>query len=206
MRLSDWLDNRYLKNIDALSFQFINNRPFEHLSLEKFFKEERVEKLLKALNNLEYYEESHDLYTFFRTIDFKNIVNKDIIEFREFIFSKEFIEFIQKLTKTLNLRTKGDLHSLKLVDTNYLLCHDDKVENRKLAFVLNLTKNWSKDKGGALELFSSKNKKPFEIEKSILPNFNQFNIFLVSQKSFHQISEVISKNSRLSISGWYYEN
>ena len=37
------------------------------------------------------------------------------------------------------MRNKIDMHSLKLENTNYLLCHDDRVEMRKLAFVINFS-------------------------------------------------------------------
>lgn len=37
---------------------------------------------------------------------------------------------------------------------DYLLCHDDQLENRKIAFILYLTENeWSEKDGGQLELF-----------------------------------------------------
>lgn len=38
--------------------------------------------------------------------------------------------------------------------TDYLLCHDDQLENRKIAFILYLTESdWSNEDGGQLELF-----------------------------------------------------
>ena len=78
-----------------------------------------------------------------------------------------FLEF-EKLSKD-----KIDLHSLKLKDTNYLLCHDDDVGDRKIAFIINLSKEWDREMGGELQLFDSIDGEPKSIAKTITPDFNQ---------------------------------
>ncbi len=203
----NWLNEALIseKKIKELKEEFVSNLPFEHLSIENFLIEKKVKELKKAINKEDFYLEEHDLYTFMRTIDFENFNDKAIKEFREFFLSSNFIEFIEKITNTKLDKNKIDLHSLKLSNTNYLLCHDDKVQDRKIAFILNLSENWTKKDGGELEFFeANKNNLPVKVSKSILPKFNQFNIFKVSDKSFHQINEVLTNNERLSISGWYY--
>ena len=54
---------------------------------------------------------------------------------------------------------------------HFLNCHNDDVngKNRVAAFVINLTKDWSVDWGGALHILSNNS----EIEKSFSPSFNE---------------------------------
>ena len=161
--------------------------------------------LIEASLKLEtYYEESSDLYEFLRTVDFKNTKNKVIFEFRKFLLSVEFIVFLEKITSLKFIQNKIDMHSLKLENTHYLLCHDDRVESRKLAFVINFS-NFEEKDGGALEFFKM-NPNTFEGEvfESVTPKFSKFNIFEVSDKSYHQITEVVSKKKRVTIGGWYH--
>lgn len=204
--LNEWINPIYLEEnkIKQLKEQFLNGKPFSHLSLPNFLNETKAIELLNSLKKEKYYKEENDLYKFLRTIDFKNTNNKTILEFRNFLLKNETIKFFEKLLNENIQKNKLDLHSLKLKNTNYLLCHDDMVQNRKFAFIFNLSKNWTKEDGGKLELFSSKNKEPQEIEKSIIPQFNQFNIFKVTPTSFHQIEEVLKEKERISISGWFY--
>lgn len=39
--------------------------------------------------------------------------------------------------------------------TDVLLCHDDELENRRIAFVLYLSKDWEANFGGQLDLLST---------------------------------------------------
>lgn len=41
-----------------------------------------------------------------------------------------------------------------LILLDILLCHDDMLEGRKIAYILYLVPNWKKDDGGLLDLFS----------------------------------------------------
>lgn len=46
---------------------------------------------------------------------------------------------------------------------------------------------------------------PVEIVKSIQPRFNTLMFFEVSDRSFHQVAEVLSKNkTRYSLNGWFH--
>lgn len=185
----------------------MSKEPFKHISIPNFLDNEDAESLLNELSNEDFYLEEHDLYTFMRTIDLEYTSNQIIQEFREEMLSEKIIKSIESLTDTKLKRNMIELHSLKLQNTHYLLPHDDRVQKRKIAFILNLTKDFGEDDGGHLELFNMNDKKePVNIVKSIQPKFNQFNLFVVSEKSFHQIREVTGNKERISISGWYYEN
>ena len=64
------------------------------------------------------------------------------------------------------------------VDTDYLLCHDDQLEGRKIAYLFYLSDMKETD-GGSLNLFASKNRVPTTIERKIIPKFNTFSFQLI---------------------------
>ena len=88
-----------------------------------------------------------------------------------------------------------------------MLCHDDQLEDRQIAFIFYLTNSdWdcSKD-GGALELFNANEKKECKnVVRKLNPSRNSFSFFEVSPVSFHQVGEVLRREGgRLSINGWF---
>jgi Rps23 Pro-64 3,4-dihydroxylase Tpa1-like proline 4-hydroxylase len=84
-------------------------------------------------------------------------------------------------------------------DTDYLLPHDDRLEGRKIAYVVQVGDNFAKEDGGALQLLEGK-----KVVKSISPSYNAFTIFKVSSKSWHQVQEVLSSKKRVSFAGWFH--
>lgn len=202
------LITEYILNYNKMKFSEssikVEKYPFEHANIPNFLDKDYAKQLLKALDEVEFYREDHDLYSFDRTIDFTYINNETIKKFRDKFLEEDFISKIEKITKTRLNREIIELHSLRLTNTDYLLPHDDQVENRKIAFILNLSQNFEDNEGGALQLFDTLNSKPNKIVKSIYPKFNQFTLFIVSDKSFHQIEEVMTNKIRISVSGWYY--
>ena len=88
-----------------------------------------------------------------------------------------------------------------------LLCHDDELEGRRIAYILYLVdENWEKSDGGCLDLFKvNSDNQPTSIVSSVVPQWNSFAFFAVSPVSFHQVSEVVTQNKcRLSVSGWFH--
>lgn len=203
--LKNMINPKFLKITEELNKTYSNNTPFKNIVIENLFEIRKVQQLNSELRDDYYYQEDHDLYQFLRTVDFEDIQENEIIqEFRRFILSEEFVQFIEKVTNEKIERGIVELHSLKLLDTNYLLCHDDEVENRKIAFILYLTTT-SKEEGGKLEFFDvDSSNLPNKVSKTIVPKINQFVMFKVSDKSYHQISEFIGDGERKSISGWFY--
>ncbi|MFP4402298.1 MAG: 2OG-Fe(II) oxygenase family protein [Candidatus Nanoarchaeia archaeon] len=208
--IENWIHQDVLSNIEQFSQTFQNATPYEHISIPHFFKEDIAKQIEQALMSVDYEEFNTDLYHFFKSKDLKHISSLPQIlqDLHTFIFSTECIELFQKLTNTsINTQKQGDLHSILLQHTHYLLCHDDQVDERSIAFIINLSRDFTKKDGGALEIFAHNSQlEPTQCEKRIIPKFNQLNMFKVSEISFHQISEVeaVDKN-RLSISGWYYK-
>ncbi|KAK7913068.1 hypothetical protein WMY93_013279 [Mugilogobius chulae] len=106
----------------------------------------------------------------------------------------------------VELESTVDISCAKYEYTDVLLCHDDELEGRRVAFILYLVPDWDKSDGGTLDLYKTDcNFQPTEISKTIVPSRNTLVIFEVSPVSFHQVSEVLSKDKcRLSLGGWFH--
>ena len=90
--------------------------------------------------------------------------------------------------------------------TDHLLCHDDELEGRRIAFIMYFVKDWTEADGGTLDLFRlNENGQPTEVMKQIVPETNALAFFEVTEKSYHQVAEILTKDkSRLSIGGWFH--
>ena len=98
-----------------------------------------------------------------------------------------------------------------------LLCHDDRSEERSVAYVLYLPdEDWEAADGGALDLIRVHSEGDAsqgdtavcggaEVVTSIIPGFGHFIMFAVSDKSLHRVAEVLTATkARWSISGWFH--
>ena len=201
--LKNWINQLHLKNISKLNKEFNTNKPFPYLELE-LFKKAKIKQLLNEVKKLNFEEKDSDLFYLFQTKDFRSIDNKLIKEFYSLISSREFLDLIEKITGVKGLNAT-DAASLIFPDTGYLLPHDDRLSTRKIAYILNLS-NFKEKDGGQLEFFSTdSNNNPIKVVKSITPKFNNFIIFKVSEKSFHQVNEVLTNKQRITIGGWFNE-
>src|SRR5574341_851474 len=193
----NWVNPVYLKNVKGLKKQFSANKPFPHLVLGNFFAG-KISKVAKALLNEKFVEQNSDLFQFQQmTTDCSKATQPAVREFYKFFSSKEFIKLVSEIT---GIKLKFiDMSAFIYDDTDYLLPHDDRLSGRKIAYVVQVGDNFTKEDGGALQLF--KNRK---IVKSIPPRFNTLTIFKVSSTSWHQVQEVLSDKKRISFAGWFH--
>ena len=124
-------------------------------------------------------------------------------EFRSFLFSPEFVSYLSTLTGIALQPKKIDMSGTIYQDTDYLLCHDDQLESRKVAYIIYLS-DLTPEEGGQLVFYNQKNGKPTTVAKSIIPRFNTFAFFLVSPQSFHTVEEVVGDTQRIALTGWFY--
>lgn len=162
--------------------------PFSHIVIDEFLSEDEFLMLIDALTKEEYVPKKSDLFQLKQT---NELAEKDSLA----PIKKRLLDL--NLPKTTNINCSGTLYE----DTDYLLCHDDQLDDRKFAFILYLT-SLSASQGGSLRLFASKNNIPVKIAKEIQPKENRLVIFQVSTTSFHDVKEVISAQ-RLALGGWY---
>jgi len=202
--MENWLDNNYLnqENISKFKKEFLENKPFAHLSIKNFLKKEKAIELLKKLQQEKFYLKDSDLFTFLQTNDIISTEVKVLKEFRDFFNSEKFINYIFRLTGVVISNDKLDMFASLYQDTHYLLPHDDQLDSRKIAYVLFLSNQQS---SGALALYDSKEGTPQKVVKEIFPEFNKLILFEVSDKSFHEIKEVIGNTQRIAITGWFHD-
>jgi len=200
--LGDWFSNHYLQEstIKNMSRQFNANKPYPHLELKNFFREEIAVNALKALSQAKFSEKDADLFHIYQTNDISSMDDPFLQDFRAFFLSNAFLSYMTRVTGLHFKRNKIDLHGAIYSNTCYLLCHDDQLEGRSIAFMWYLS-NLKNDYGGSLLLYDKK----FKTTKKIIPQFNSFVFFQVSPFSFHEVEEVKGDVQRITLGGWLHD-
>ncbi|XP_069353984.1 prolyl 3-hydroxylase OGFOD1 isoform X3 [Eulemur rufifrons] len=179
--------------------------PFLHCEIPNFIQsQDFLEELQKELLNLDFHEKYNDLYKFQQSDDLKKRREPHISALRKILF-EDFRTWLSDISE-IDLESTIDMSCAKYEFTDALLCHDDELEGRRIAFILYLVPSWDRSFGGTLDLYSiDEHFQPKQIVKSLIPSWNKLVFFEVSPVSFHQVSEVLSEEkSRLSISGWFH--
>ncbi|XP_038068224.1 prolyl 3-hydroxylase OGFOD1-like [Patiria miniata] len=179
--------------------------PFSCCVLPNFVKDEAFLQGLKdELLDLPFEEKSNDLYKFQQSGALQNFSSPHIIGLRKFLY-EDFLAWLRNVT-CIPLDDTVDMTCSKYNYTDSLLCHDDELGGRRIAFILYLVPQWEEEDGGALDLFTiDAHGQPSHVVKSLLPKWNNFVFFEVTPRSFHQVAEVLSQDKcRLSVSGWFH--
>lgn len=118
----------------------------------------------------------------------------------DFLRSEEMLDFIRKVTGIPEI--KGvNAQATWYRANNFLTKHNDfePVTSRRIAYVLNFSKDWKPDWGGYLQFFD----KDGNIEEGFMPRFNSLNIFKTPMD--HSVSYVppFCEGKRLGITGWF---
>ncbi|EGW00053.1 2-oxoglutarate and iron-dependent oxygenase domain-containing protein 1 [Cricetulus griseus] len=99
---------------------------------------------------------------------------------------EDFRDWLSKVS-SIDLEPTIDMSCAKYEFTDALLCHDDELEGRRIAFILYLVPSWDRNLGGTLDLYDTdEHFQPKQIVKSLLPSWNKLVFFEVSPVSFHQ--------------------
>ncbi|KAH8035716.1 hypothetical protein HPB51_008083 [Rhipicephalus microplus] len=179
--------------------------PFNVCLLHNLLEDEdSVDSLVNELFDIEFHAKNNDLYKFHQSDDLQNFDTPYIRAFRQCL-EGTLAPWLRDVTG-IPLDGTISLTCSKYSYTDVLLCHDDELEGRRIAFILYLTPGWTAEDGGLLDLFDTdSNGQPRDIVRSILPRFNSFAFFEVSPVSFHQVAEVLSEDKvRLSVGGWFH--
>lgn len=117
----------------------------------------------------------------------------------EFINGSDFLHFVRTVTNETSI-SFADAQATKFLTGDFLTKHNDDVagKNRKVAYVLNFSKDWRPDWGGALQFFD----KEGHIDAAYTPAYNALNLFTVPMD--HSVGYVapFAGLPRLSITGW----
>ena len=68
------------------------------------------------------------------------------------MFQEEVSDWMQEVTG-ITLNSKVAMTCSRYDYTDVLLCHDDELDTRRIAFILYLVPPWKEEDGGALHLF-----------------------------------------------------
>uniref|UniRef100_A0A8C6B655 2-oxoglutarate and iron dependent oxygenase domain containing 1 n=1 Tax=Monodon monoceros TaxID=40151 RepID=A0A8C6B655_MONMO len=160
--------------------------PFLHCVIPNFIQSENfLEGLQKELLNLDFHEKYNDLYKFQQSDDLKKRREPHICALRKILF-EHFRAWLSDISK-IDLESTIDMSCAKYEFSDALLCHDDELEGRRIAFILYLVPPWDRSLGGTLDLYNvDEHFQPKQIVKSLIPSWNTLVFFEVSPVSFHQ--------------------
>ncbi len=200
--LKQWINPKYLDEdkINELRKEFDSAELYKHF----FLSEEKALQLNEALSTEEFYVKDSDLFSLKQTNDLSESGNELLKSFYLLVNSKEFSEFAMKITgisvKPGAINLAGSLYQ----SGDYLLCHDDQIEERKIAYILYLSEDFTEEEGAEFNLFENENGRPTKSVKNYPPKFNGLMMFEVSPISFHSVGENISEKDRVAIGGWLH--
>jgi SM-20-related protein len=117
----------------------------------------------------------------------------------EWLNSDAFLGFARQLTGLTDI-VWADAQATRFAAGHFLKYHTDETpsQQRRAAYVINLTKDWGRDWGGFLQFFDEK----FDVEEGLRPIFNAINVFTVP--AHHSVGVVAPyvDRGRLAITGW----
>jgi Rps23 Pro-64 3,4-dihydroxylase Tpa1-like proline 4-hydroxylase len=118
----------------------------------------------------------------------------------DFIKSEDMLSFIRQVTAIEEIKG-ANAQATWYRSNNFLTKHDDfePVTSRRVAYVLNFSKDWNPDWGGYLQFYD----KDGNIEEGFMPRFNSLNIFKTPMD--HSVSYVppFCQGKRLGVTGWF---
>lgn len=193
-----WINEEVISQVSKIRKKYSENKPIPHVVIQNFLKDDKFKVVKSALEKEPLEEKCCDLFHFFQSVNLPHAKMKVLQEFTKEISSVQALGFLSMVTGT-NLSGSVDVSAFKYIPTNYLLCHDDQLEGRKIAFVYYT----SEVKGGELVFYNTKKNRPTIPAKKVSPAPNCLVIFEVSPRSFHEVAEVI-QGERYSVGGWFY--
>lgn len=209
------MNETHLQRITEYKATFKNGHPFPHLFVSKLLTEGVLEQVRDELllPSTNWNQKKNDLYDFYQSDSLTSASSSSLPATRRLVnllYSQQFRGWIETITG-ISTTDMIDVSAAKYIRGSHLLCHDDNLSTRHIAYILYLTpEGWSEEDGGNLDLFctnpGSDSTPSHKIGKSLTPVFNSIAFFEVSKRSFHQVAEVLSdvKGPRLSISGWFH--
>ena len=189
-------------DVGLLKSSFFSAKPFRHVLVKGLLQDHA--RIFSALKSEEFIPKDADLFTFKQTRNLLYKPSKGLKPLVDYLCSSSFSEFVGSITGIRLSQGSLDLSGALYEQSDYLLCHDDDLEGRKVAFIIYFSESFTRKDGGALALYSDKNGHPFKKEKAYIPLKNSMIVFEVSKKSWHEIEEVVSNRQRFTIGGWLH--
>ena len=173
------------------SESMLSRTPFPHLIIDNFLGAKELARAKSVVSRVPFERKEADLFSLEQT--------NDLTHEAALTFLKEQLRSaVPALATTFNVKlTALSVSAMRYSPGDYLLCHDDELEGRKIAYILYLN---APKKGG--ELLLRETKKPYRAARRIAAKENRLVLFKVSRKSWHEVAEVLA-GKRVSVGGWF---
>ncbi|KAA0153625.1 hypothetical protein FNF29_03013 [Cafeteria roenbergensis] len=194
----------------ALAALFAEAKPYPHLFVEGVFDDDVLRQAKEELLGGEWFRKRVDLYDFLQTDHLRHAgASGAVARIQNALYGPDFRRWIEGVTGLRTLAEPLDTSAAQYAKGGHLLCHDDDLSGRVIAFIVYLVdEDWTAEDGGALDLYDCDPATgfPCAVSKSLVPKWNSLAFFAVTPGSFHQVAEVLTstKGSRMSISGWFH--
>jgi Rps23 Pro-64 3,4-dihydroxylase Tpa1-like proline 4-hydroxylase len=186
-------------------WNLVFNNQGQHQDLDNLAVAQWTAEQKRSLEEIINHQAETGFQYYYETIPIYDIYIKNIMQGH---FFNQIIEFLNTKASLDFFRTILSAPEISFVDGqitrfnggHFLNCHNDDVKNknRVAAMVINLTKHWRADWGGALHLLDENH----QIKQSFLPTFNEINIFKVPVDHYVGYVSPFAKKPRLSITCW----
>lgn len=125
-------------HVAALSAQFHAAKPFPHLAVPDLFDAAFLRTLENELRGVTYYTKSSDLFEFAQSGDLKGVDSPLVAKLKSVLYGAKFRRVLQEITgiEIGQLAETVDMSANVYGDTNTLLCHDDELHGRRIAYIL----------------------------------------------------------------------
>jgi Rps23 Pro-64 3,4-dihydroxylase Tpa1-like proline 4-hydroxylase len=220
-RPTDYINSVYFDNLDLLSEEYAQNKPFKHIVLDNFFDEDYLKTILTEFPDLQRVKEK-DKISYANPRE-RKLAGKGEANFgsstkalMHYLNSEPFLLWMQKLTGIEETLIPdpyffgGGFHEIK--PGGYLKVHADFNRHDKLGLdrrinmLVYLNEEWNDEFHGDLQLWTQDMK---ECVKSVMPKFNRIVIFNTDDFSYHGLPDAVAcpeGMSRKSLALYYYSN
>lgn len=178
-------------------------RPFPHVVVKNFLDSPTLDLAIDALAGLEYDFKESDLFSYWASIELTDVNHPAINILREDLGDQTWRKKVAESFKIKKL-SSIDMAAYVYGLGDFLLPHDDQVEGRIIAYSLHLTPEITDETGGALNIFKADKDGKSELVDSLIPEYNSLIMFEVSNRSWHEVNEIVKDIQRLTLTGWYH--
>jgi len=187
----------------AEKISIVKEFPYPHVIIKDFLDENTLDLVIDALAGLEYDFKESDLFSYWASVELTDIDHPAINILRDDLGDEVWRKKVAEAF-SCKMLSSIDMAAYVYGLGDFLLPHDDQVEERIIAYSLHLTPEITEDMGGSLQIFDVDETNSSKIIDSIIPEYNSLIMFEVSKHSWHQVGEILQDIQRLTVTGWYH--
>jgi len=181
----------------------VKDFPYPHIIVKNFLDDSTLDLVIDALAGLEYNFKESDLFSYWASVELTDIDHPAINILRDDLGDELWRNKVAEAFSSKPL-SSIDMAAYVYGLGDFLLPHDDQVEERIIAYSLHLTPEITEEMGGALQIFDVDENNKSKLVDSIIPEYNSLIMFEVSKHSWHQVGEILQDIQRLTVTGWYH--